>query len=94
MVEQLSEAILDELLKTVDGWTRIKDRDAIHKRFEFTDFDDAFAWMTRIAKVADEMDHHPEGLNIYNKVDVTLSTHDVGCLSELDFELARIMNQT
>ena len=94
MAEQLSGETRDELLKTLNGWTKAEGRDAIHKRFEFADFNDAFAWMTRVAKVAEEMDHHPEWFNVYNKVDVTLSTHDVGGLSELDIKLAKIMDQT
>ena len=94
MAERLSGEILDELLKTLDGWTKVKGRDAIHKRFVFADFNDAFAWMTSVAKVAEEMDHHPEWSNVYNKIDVTLSTHDVGGLSELDVRLAKLMDQT
>lgn len=64
-----------------------------HKRFEFTDFNVAFGWMTRIAMIAEKMDHHPEWLNVYNRVDVTLATHDVGGLSERDIKLARVMDQ-
>ena len=93
MVEQLRGALLDELLQTLDGWTKVEGRDAIHKRFEFTDFNVAFGWMTRIAMIAEKMDHHPEWLNVYNRVDVTLATHDVGGLSERDIKLARVMDQ-
>ena len=94
MAEQLSGETRDELLKTLNGWTKAEGRDAIYKRFEFADFNDAFAWMTRVAKSAEEMNHHPEWFNVYNKVDVTLSTHDVGGLSELDIRLAKLMDQT
>jgi len=93
MVEQLRGALLDELLQTLDGWTKVEGRDAIYKRFEFTDFNVAFGWMTRIAMIAEKMDHHPEWLNVYNRGDVTLATHDVGGLSERDIKLARVMDQ-
>ncbi len=93
MVEQLRGVVLDELLQTLDGWTKVEGREAIYKRFEFTDFNEAFGWMTRVAMVAEKTDHHPEWLNVYNRVDVTLATHDVGGLSERDIKLARVMDQ-
>ena len=93
MVEQLRGVVLDELLQTLDGWTKVEGREAIYKRFEFTDFNEAFGWMTRVAMVAEKTDHHPEWLNVYNRVDVTLATHDVGGLSERDIKLANVMDQ-
>ncbi len=93
MVEQLRGVVLDELLQTLDGWTKVEGREAIYKRFEFTDFNEAFGWMTRVAMVAEKTDHHPEWLNVYNRVDVTLATHDVGGLSERDIKLAKVMDQ-
>ena len=92
MVEQLRGVVLDELLQTLDGWTKVEGREAIYKRFEFTDFNEAFGWMTRVAMVAEKTDHHPEWLNVYNRVDVTLATHDVGGLSERDIKLAKVMD--
>ena len=93
MVEQLRGVVLDELLQTLDGWTKVEGREAIYKRFEFTNFNEAFGWMTRVAMVAEKTDHHPEWLNVYNRVDVTLATHDVGGLSERDIKLAKVMDQ-
>jgi 4a-hydroxytetrahydrobiopterin dehydratase len=68
------------------------DGDAITREFKFADFKAAFAFMTAVAKVADELNHHPDWRNVYNRVEVRLSTHDVGGLSELDFELAQRMD--
>lgn len=75
------------------GWTPVSDRDAITKRFVFGDFNEAFGWMTRVAMVAEHMNHHPEWSNVYKTVDVTLSTHDVGGLSNLDVALASKMDR-
>tara|TARA_B100000315_G_C14510399_1_gene556677 strand:+ start:555 stop:845 length:291 start_codon:yes stop_codon:yes gene_type:complete len=93
MVEKLSEPLLEELLATLDGWTKVKGREAIYKQFVFTDFNSAFGWMARIALAAEKMDHHPEWFNIYNRVDVTLATHDVKGLSERDIKLAKVMDE-
>ena len=69
-------------------------RDAIEKNFVFRDFVGAFSWMTRISLIAEKMDHHPEWFNVYNKVNVTLSTHDAGGITELDIKLAKEMNKS
>jgi 4a-hydroxytetrahydrobiopterin dehydratase len=74
------------------GWTLVEGRDAVTKRFVFSDFIAAFGWMTRVALVAEKLDHHPEWFNVYRTVDVTLSTHDVGGLSALDVKLATAMD--
>jgi 4a-hydroxytetrahydrobiopterin dehydratase len=74
------------------GWTVVEGRDAITKRFVFSDFNEAFGWMTRIAMVAEHMNHHPEWFNVYKTVEVTLTTHDVGGLSTLDVALASKMD--
>ena len=92
MVEKLTGFQIEILLGNVDGWTKVKDREAIYKHFEFPAFISAFSWMTRVAMAAEKMDHHPEWLNVYNKVEVTLATHDVEGLSERDFELAHLMD--
>ena len=86
-------AEITENLSEVNGWEKIPDRDAIHKTFSFHDFCEAFSWMTRIALFAEKMDHHPEWFNVYNKVEVTLSTHDSGGVTELDIEMAKEMNK-
>ncbi|XP_071959643.1 pterin-4-alpha-carbinolamine dehydratase 2-like [Antedon mediterranea] len=73
------------------GWAEVENRDAIKKTFMFKNFNQAFGFMSRTALQAEKMDHHPEWFNVYNKVDVTLSTHDVGGLSDNDVKLASFM---
>src|SRR5436305_12864201 len=80
-------------LAKLSGWSEVKDRDAITKKFVFKDFNEAFGFMTRAALVAEKMDHHPEWFNVYKTVDVTLSTHDAGGLTELDAKLAGVMDR-
>merc|ERR1712018_626434 len=74
------------------GWSMVEGRDAIYKEYLFKDFNQAFGFMTRVALKADKMDHHPERFNVYNKVQVTLSTHDVQGLSDRDVRLATFMD--
>jgi 4a-hydroxytetrahydrobiopterin dehydratase len=94
----MTERLSDETRKTVlqplfaTGWQMEDGRDAIHKTFKFTDFADAFGWMTRAAIWAEKWGHHPEWSNVYNKVNVSLITHDVDGLSTLDAKLARKMD--
>lgn len=80
-------------LKQVSGWSAAQGRDAISKSYKFADFKAAFAFMTQAALKAEQMDHHPEWSNVYNKVDVTLSTHDAGGVTALDVELAKFLDQ-
>ena len=91
MTEKLSdtarETTLIPLLEA--GWNLDQDRDAIKKSFKFSDFTEAFGFMTRAAIWAEKWNHHPEWFNVYNKVEITLTTHDVGGLSTLDVKLAR-----
>ena len=75
-----------------DGWQHDEARDAIHKRYKFKDFNAAFGFMARVALVAEKMDHHPEWSNVYNSVEVTLTTHDAGGLTDLDVTLAQKMD--
>jgi 4a-hydroxytetrahydrobiopterin dehydratase len=75
------------------GWSATPGRDAIAKSFRFADFKAAFAFMTRVALKAEQMDHHPEWCNVYNKVDVTLATHDADGVTALDLELARYCDE-
>jgi 4a-hydroxytetrahydrobiopterin dehydratase len=70
----------------------VKDREAITRKFQFVDFDPAFAFMTRCALLASQMDHHPEWFNVYNKVEVTLATHDAGGVTQKDIDLATAMD--
>ncbi len=91
MAEKLTDrSALEPLF--ADGWEMVEDRDAITKAFKFKNFVAAFGWMSKAALIAEKMDHHPEWSNVYNSVQVTLTTHDVGGLSELDLKLARAMD--
>ena len=74
------------------GWSAVEGRDAVAKTFRFADFNAAFGWMTRVALAAEKLDHHPEWFNVYDRVDVTLSTHDAGGVTALDVQLATIMD--
>ena len=81
-------------LKTLPAWAKVEGgRDAIQRTFKFKDFNTAFGFMTRAALMADKLDHHPEWFNVYNRVEVTLSTHDADGVTALDVELARFMDQ-
>ena len=81
-----------DFIAELEGWTVVEGRDAIRREFTFTDFRQAFAWMTRVALLAEKMNHHPEWFNVYNRVEVTLSTHDAGGVTELDARMARAVN--
>jgi 4a-hydroxytetrahydrobiopterin dehydratase len=80
-------------LARLDGWRAVEGRDAITKEFKFKDFNTAFGWMARVALHAEKADHHPEWFNVYNRVEVTLSTHDSGGVTDKDVELAHFMDQ-
>jgi 4a-hydroxytetrahydrobiopterin dehydratase len=84
-----------EELRTLSksGWKEVHGRDAVIKSFQFKDFVEAFGFMSRVALVAEKMDHHPEWFNVYNRVDVTLSTHDCKGLSMLDVTLAKKIDE-
>ena len=92
-VEKLSEPARAEALAALSNWVNVEGRDAIQRTFEFRNFNEAFGFMTRCALVAEKMDHHPEWFNVWNRVEVTLSTHDAGGLSELDVRMARVMDR-
>lgn len=77
----------------LDGWAAVDGRDAIVKSFRFADFNAAFGFMTRVALLADKLDHHPEWSNVYNRVEVLLTTHDADGVTELDVALAAFMDQ-
>ena len=80
------------MLELPTGWARAEGRDAITKSYKFKDFIQAFGFMTKAALIAEKMDHHPEWFNVYNKVDVTLTTHSAGGVTDLDVKLARAMD--
>ena len=93
MPQKLTGDARKTALGQLSGWTEVKGRDAISKKFVFKDFNEAFGFMTRAALVAEKMDHHPEWFNVYKTVEVTLSTHDAGGLTELDVKLAQAMDK-
>jgi len=93
MTKTLDAAARAALAQTLPLWSPVEGRDAIARSFKFRDFNAAFGFMTRAALVAEKMDHHPEWSNVYNRVDVVLSTHDAGGLTERDVTLAKAMDQ-
>jgi 4a-hydroxytetrahydrobiopterin dehydratase len=93
MAAKLSADARKAALGKLKGWSDVNGRDAIAKKFEFKDFNQAFGFMARAALVAEKMDHHPEWFNVYNKIEVTLSTHDAGGVTELDVKLAEAMDK-
>lgn len=90
-IRKLDPAARDALLAELAGWRLADGREAIEKRFTFKDFNEAFGFMTRVALMADKIDHHPEWSNVYNRVDILLTTHDCDGLSERDAGLARFI---
>jgi 4a-hydroxytetrahydrobiopterin dehydratase len=92
-VERPQRIGAETALKQLTGWSAADGRDAIVKTFTFKDFNAAFGFMTRAALAAEKLDHHPEWFNVYNRVDVTLVTHDPAGVTELDVALARLMNE-
>ena len=82
-----------EAVKTLDGWRVDERRDAIVKTFKFKDFNAAFGFMSRVALLAEKMDHHPEWSNVYSRVEVLLTTHDAGGVTERDVKMARFMDE-
>jgi 4a-hydroxytetrahydrobiopterin dehydratase len=93
MPQKLDDTARKSLAAKLPGWSLANGRDAIQKTFKFGDFSEAFGFMARCALVAEKMDHHPEWTNVWNRVEVTLSTHSAGGLTELDVKLAEAMNK-
>jgi len=91
--EKLGGTALAEALAAAEGWTLAADGNSMSKTFTFKNFSEAFGFMTRCALAAEKLDHHPDWSNSYKTVEVTLSTHDAGGLTHLDFDLARRMNR-
>ena len=88
MIARLTGPARADALARARGWSEVDGRDAITRTFKFADFSAAWAFMTRVALLAEKHDHHPEWSNIYDRVEISLSTHDAGGLSEKDVELA------
>jgi 4a-hydroxytetrahydrobiopterin dehydratase len=93
MAQKLAGDARKNALAKLKGWSEVKGRDAITKKFVFADFSEAFGFMSRAALIAEKLDHHPEWFNVYKNVEVTLSTHDAGGLTELDIKLAHAMDK-
>jgi 4a-hydroxytetrahydrobiopterin dehydratase len=93
MSEKLTGSARQTALGKLQGWSWLTGRDAIQKKFTFKDFNEAFGFMARVALIAEKLDHHPEWFNVYNKVEVTLSSHDAGGLTERDVKLAAAMDR-
>lgn len=92
MATRLTEGARRAAIEGLSGWCEVTGRDAIQKTFKFSDFNEAFGFMARVALVAERMDHHPEWRNVWNTVEVVLSTHDAGGLTQKDLDLAARMN--
>ena len=89
MVDKLSAEDRRQALAGLTGWRQVEGRDAIEKSFKFKSFSEAWGFMSRVALAAEKLNHHPEWFNVYNRVDIVLSTHDCDGLSELDIKLAK-----
>lgn len=83
----------DIAIAALSGWQAVAMRDAIEKRFRFANFNAAFGFMARVAMFAEKLNHHPEWTNVYNRVDVMLTTHDAGGVTELDVRMAQFMDE-
>ena len=93
MPSKLDDAAISDGLKSLPAWSRVPGREALARSFKFADFNAAFGFMTRSALIAEQMNHHPEWFNVWNRVDVTLATHDAGGITELDLKLAAAMDR-
>jgi len=93
MREKLTAEMRKAALAKLTDWSEVQGRDAITRKFVFKNFSAAFGFMTRAALMAEKLDHHPEWFNVYKTVEVTLSTHDAGGLTELDIKLAEAMDR-
>ena len=92
MTSKLAGKARSDALATLEGWTEVTGRDAIQKSFKFADFNQAWGFMTRVALAAEKADHHPEWSNVYSNVEIVLSTHDAGGLSDKDVALAKLID--
>lgn len=93
MPDKLTAEAVETALKSLKGWHSVEGREAIQQDFKFKNFVEAFGFMTQTALMAERMDHHPEWMNVYNTVSVTLATHSVDGVTDLDIRLAKFMNQ-
>lgn len=91
--ELLESGALEQALERLDGWSLAEAGNAIERVFTFHDFSEAFAFMTRVALLAEKLDHHPDWRNVYRRVEVSLSTHDAGGVTDLDIRMAERLNR-
>lgn len=91
-VRRLTAEERGEALTTLGGWTYLEDREAIYRRYQFADFVAAFGFMTKAALLAERADHHPEWSNVYDRVEIHLTTHDAGGVSQRDIDLAQALD--
>ena len=91
-IAELTDTERAAVLAELSGWAESREGKAIARTFTFTDFSEAFAFMTRVALLAESQDHHPEWFNVYNRVEITLTTHDAGGLSQRDVTMARAID--
>ena len=93
MIAKLSEAARKVALQDLPAWREVADRDAVQRSFKFKTFSEAWGFMNRVALLAETQDHHPEWFNVYNRVDILLTTHDCDGLSERDVKLSRAIDK-
>ncbi len=93
MIEKLTAEERAAALKELTGWQLVDGRDAIQRSFKFKNFNEAWGFMNRVALMAEKADHHPEWFNVYNRVDILLSTHDCNGLSQRDVKLAKAIDK-
>ena len=93
MAQKIGAAQRDAALADLKGWKMAEGRDALTRTLKFADFSSAFGFMTRVALAAEKLDHHPEWSNVWNRVEITLSTHDAGGLTQRDIDLAKIIDK-
>lgn len=93
MTERLVGMARQTALRELHGWSEVEDRDAIRKNYHFSGFSEAWGFLSRVALAAEKMDHHPEIFNVFDRVEIVLSTHDAGGISELDVRLAALIDE-
>ncbi|MGB5092445.1 MAG: 4a-hydroxytetrahydrobiopterin dehydratase [Parvibaculum sp.] len=93
MIEKLTGKARTDALAALPHWREVDGKDAIFRKYQFADFSEAFAFMTRVALLAEQMNHHPEWFNVYNRVEVTLTTHDAAGVSLNDIAMAGFMDK-
>lgn len=92
-IPKLSKREIAAALAKLPGWKKLAARSAIHRKFQFADFSEAWGFMSRVALAAEKQGHHPEWSNVWNRVEITLSTHDAGGLSARDVKLAKAIDE-